>query len=54
LTRKIAGLSRQEAVSLLKHDAHIQAVSITQTWNASRLPTDPAHIQVMVLGNVGG
>ncbi len=53
LSRRIAGLPRQEAVRLLKHDAHIQAVSITETWNASRLPTDPAHIQVMVLDNVG-
>jgi len=54
LSRQIAGLPRQEAVSLLKHDAHIQAVSITQTWNANTLPTDPTHIQVMVLGDVGG
>jgi len=54
LTRKIAGLPRQAALRLLKRDAHIQAVSITETWNASRLPTDPAHIQVMILDNVGG
>jgi len=54
LSRKIAGLPRQEAVSLLRHDADIQAVSITETWNANTLPTDPAHIQFMVLSNVGG
>src|SRR6266487_490911 len=54
LSRRIAGLPRQEAVSLLKHDAHVQAVSITETWNANTVPTDPAHIQFMVLGTVGG
>ncbi len=54
LTKRIAGLPRQEAVRLLKHDAHIQAVSITETWNATSIPSDPAHIQVMVLDVVNG
>ncbi len=54
LARKIAGLPRQEAVRLLKQEGHIQAVSITETWNATSIPSDPAHIQVMVLGVVAG
>ncbi len=52
LSRRIAGLSRQEAIHLLKRDPHIQAVSITETWNATNLPSDPVHIQIMVLGMV--
>jgi hypothetical protein len=54
LSRRIAGLPRQEAIHLLKHDPHILAVSITETWNATNVPTDPIHIQVMVLGMVSG
>src|SRR5450755_3799844 len=54
LSRQIAGLPRQQAIHLLKRDAHIQAVSITETWNATYIPSDPAHIQVMVLGMVSG
>jgi hypothetical protein len=54
LSRRIAGLPRQEAIHLLKHDPHIQAVSITETWNATTIPSDPAHIQMMVLGMVSG
>jgi hypothetical protein len=54
LSRRIAGLPRQQAIYLLKRDAHIQAVSITETWNATNIPSDPAHIQVMVLGMVSG
>jgi len=54
LSRQIAGLPRQQAIHLLKQDGHIQAVSITQTWNATDIPTDPAHIQVMVLDVVNG
>jgi Putative transposase DNA-binding domain len=38
---------------LLKHDPHIQATSITETWNATTLPNNPAHIQIMVLDVVG-
>jgi VCBS repeat-containing protein len=53
LSRQIAGLPRQQAIHLLKQDGHIQAVSITETWNATTLPGDPAHIQMMVLGVVG-
>jgi hypothetical protein len=53
LSRRIAGLPRQEAVHLLKRDSRIQAVSITETWNATTIPSDPTHIQMMVLGNVG-
>jgi len=47
-------LPRQQAIRLLQHNTHIQAVSITETWNAMDLPTDPARIQVMVLGMVNG
>jgi hypothetical protein len=54
LSRQIAGLPRQQAIRLLQHNTHIQAVSITETWNAMDLPTDPARIQVMVLGMVNG
>jgi hypothetical protein len=54
LSRRIAGLPRQQALHLLKHDPNIQAVNITETWNATNLPSDPAHIQVMVLGIVSG
>jgi hypothetical protein len=54
LSRRIAGLPRQEAIRLLKRDPHIQAVSITETWNATNVPDDPAHIQVMVLDTVNG
>jgi len=54
LSRRIAGLPRQQAIYLLKRDTHIQAVSITETWNATNIPSDPAHIQVMVLGMVSG
>jgi hypothetical protein len=53
LSRQIAGLPRQEAVRLLKHNPYIQTVSITETWNVTTIPSDPAHIQVMVLGVVG-
>jgi hypothetical protein len=53
LSRQIAGLPRQEALHLLKQNMHIGAVSITETWNATDIPNDPAHIQMMVLGNVG-
>ncbi len=49
LSRRIAGLSRQQAIHLLKQEPHIQAVNITETWNATNIPTDPAHIQIMVL-----
>ncbi len=54
LSRRIAGLSRQQALRLLKQKGHIQAVSITETWNATTIPTDPAHIQVMVLDVING
>jgi VCBS repeat-containing protein len=54
VSKRIAGLSRQEALHLLKQDGHIQAVSITETWNATSVPTDPAHIQIMVLDVVNG
>jgi hypothetical protein len=54
LSRQITGLPRPEALHLLKHDPHIQTVNITETWNATTIPSDPAHIQVMVLGMVGG
>jgi VCBS repeat-containing protein len=54
LSRRIAGLPRQQAVHLLKQEGHIQAVSITETWNATNIPTDPAHIQIMVLDVVNG
>jgi VCBS repeat-containing protein len=54
LSRHIAGLPRQQAIHLLKHDTHILAVSITETWNATTIPTDPAHIQIMVLDVVNG
>jgi VCBS repeat-containing protein len=54
LSRRIAGLPRQQAVHLLKQEGHIQAVSITETWNAMTIPTDPAHIQIMVLDVVNG
>jgi len=54
LSRQIAGLPRQEAIHLLKRDTHIQAVGITETWNATTIPTDPAHIQMMVLDVVNG
>ncbi len=53
LSRRIAGLSWQQAIHLLKHAPHIQSVSITETWNATTIPSDPNHIQMMVLGNVG-
>lgn len=53
LSRRIAGLPRQQAVHLLKQEGHIQAVSITETWNATDIPTDPNHIQIMVLDVVG-
>jgi VCBS repeat-containing protein len=46
LSKQIAGLSRQEAIHLLQHDPHIQAVSITETWNATTIPSNPAHIRV--------
>jgi hypothetical protein len=54
LTRQIAGLPRQQALSLLRRVTHVQAVQITETWNATSLPNDPAHIQVMVLSVLGG
>jgi VCBS repeat-containing protein len=54
LSRQIAGLPRQQAIHLLKQDGHIQAVSITETWNATSIPSDPAHIQIMVLDVVNG
>jgi hypothetical protein len=54
LSKQIAGLPRQEALRLLKHNPHIQAVSITETWNVTTIPSDPTHIQVMVLGMVSG
>jgi VCBS repeat-containing protein len=54
LSRRIVGLPRQDAIHLLKYDPHIQAVSIIETWNATTIPSDPAHIQVMVLGMVSG
>ncbi len=54
LSKRIAGLPRQQAIRLLKHDPHIQAVSITETWNATNIPTDPAHIQIMVLDVING
>jgi hypothetical protein len=54
LSKQIAGLPRQQALRLLKHNPHIQAVSITETWNATSIPSDPAHIQMMVLGMVNG
>src|SRR5450755_1697564 len=54
LSRQIAGLSRQEAIHLLKHNPHIQAISIAETWNATTIPSDPARIQVMVLSVVNG
>ncbi|SRR6266487_1226968 len=54
LSRRIAGLPRQQAVRLLKQERHIQAVSITETCNATSMPSDPAHIQVMVLDVVSG
>jgi VCBS repeat-containing protein len=54
LSRQITGLPRQEAIHLLKQDGHIQAVSITETWNATNIPSDPAHIQIMVLDVVNG
>jgi VCBS repeat-containing protein len=54
LSRRIAGLPRQQALRLLKQERHIQVVSITETWNATNIPTDPAHIQMMVLDVVNG
>jgi hypothetical protein len=54
LSKQIAGLPRQQAQRLLKHNPHIQAVNITETWNATSIPSDPAHIQMMVLGMVNG
>ncbi len=54
LSRRIAGLPRQQAIHLLKYNRHIQAVSITETWNVTTIPTDPTHIQVMVLDVVNG
>jgi hypothetical protein len=54
LIRQIAGLPRQEAIHLLQHDPHILAVSITETWNATTIPGDPTHIQMMVPGMVSG
>jgi hypothetical protein len=54
LSRQIAGLPRQEALHLLKRDIYIQAVSITESWNATNIPTDPARIQMMVLDVVSG
>jgi VCBS repeat-containing protein len=54
LSRRIAGLPRQQAIHLLKQEGHIQAVNITETWNATNIPTDPAHIQMMVLDVVNG
>jgi len=54
LSRQIAGLPRQQAIHLPKQEEHIQVVSITETWNATNIPSDPAHIQVMVLGVVSG
>jgi len=53
LSKQIAGLPRQQAIRLLKQEGHIQAVSITGTWNATTIPSDPNHIQMMVLGVVG-
>ncbi len=53
LSKQIAGLPRQQAIRLLKHNTHIQAVNITETWNATTIPSDPNHIQMMVLGVVG-
>ncbi len=54
LTKEIAGRSRQEAMTLLRHQAHIRAVNITESWNATIIPSDPAHIQVMVVGMIDG
>jgi hypothetical protein len=54
LAREIAGLSRQQALSLLQRQAHIRAVNITESWNANTIPSDPAHIQVMVVGMING
>jgi len=54
LSRRIAGLPRQQAIHLLKQEGHIQAVNITETWNTTNIPTDPAHIQIMVLDMVNG
>jgi VCBS repeat-containing protein len=53
-SKRIVGLSRQQAIHLLKQDGHIQTVSIAETWNATSIPTDPSHIQVLVLDVVGG
>ena len=53
LSKQIAGLPRQQAIRLLKQEGHIQAVSITGTWNATTIPSDPNQIQMMVLGVVG-
>ncbi len=41
LSKQIAGLPRQQAIRLLKQEGHIQAISITETWNATDIPTDP-------------
>jgi hypothetical protein len=54
MSKQIVGLPRQQAIHLLKQNGHIQAVSITETWNATTLPTDPSHIQIMVLDVVNG
>jgi hypothetical protein len=54
VSRRIAGLPRPHALHLLKQNGHIQTVSITETWNATDIPTDPAHIQIMVLDIVNG
>src|SRR5450755_2190812 len=54
LSRRIAGLPRQQAVHLLKQEVLIHAVSTTETWNTTNIPTDPAHIQIMVLDVVNG
>ena len=54
LARQIAGMSRQDALNFLKRQEHVHTITITESWNASTIPSDPAHIQVMVLGVIGG
>ncbi len=54
LSREIAGRSRQEALSFLKRQEHIHTVTITESWNATTIPSDLAHIQVMVVGMIDG
>jgi len=54
LSREIAGMSRQDALNFLKRQEHIHTVTITESWNATTIPSDPAHIQVMVVGMIDG